>query len=65
MITIEGKCFLNEKELADHLGMSVSWIRKCRYEGSGVQVSKLGRSVRYAAEDVMLYKKTLNVQQEH
>ena len=62
---INGKAFLTEKELASHLSMSVSWVQKCRYEGTGVRVSKLGRSVRYAVEDIANYKSSLQFQKEH
>ena len=61
---INGKAFLTEKELALHLSMSVSWVQKCRYEGTGVRVSKLGRSVRYAVQDISNYKNSLQYQQD-
>ena len=61
---INGKAFLTEKELATHLSMSVSWVQKCRYEGTGVRVSKLGRSVRYSVADIQNYKNSLQLHEE-
>jgi len=62
-LVINGKAYLNEKELAGYLGMSVSWVQKCRYQGTGVKASKLGRSVRYSVEDIISYKNSLQTEQ--
>jgi len=49
------KKYFTEQELASHLGVSVSWVRKCRYTGEGVKYKKFGRCVRYAVTDVIAY----------
>lgn len=52
--------FLNEKELADWLGVSVSTVRNWRYTYQGPPVQKVGRSVRY---DVAAVEAWLDEQQ--
>ena len=54
------KSFLNEKELATYLGVSISWVRKCRYTDEGVKFKKFGRSVRYHIDDVLAYTSVNN-----
>lgn len=44
--------FMNEVEVSEITGMSLSWLRKCRMRGEGIPYSKVGRSVRYKADDV-------------
>jgi hypothetical protein len=41
------KKFLNEKEMAQRLGVSVAWLRKRRITGGGPVFCKMGRLVRY------------------
>ena len=55
MSTIFEKTFLDEKELAKYLGVSLSWVRKCRYRNEGVKFKKFGRSVRYQVADIDAY----------
>lgn len=45
--------FLNEKQLALRINMSVKWLRKCRGKGTGIPFHKFGYSVRYRMEDVL------------
>ena len=54
------KSFLTEKELATYLGVSISWVRKCRYTDEGVKFKKFGRSVRYHVDDVLAYTSVNN-----
>jgi predicted DNA-binding transcriptional regulator AlpA len=43
---------LNDNEVAEELGISVSTLRKWRYSGQGPRFVKLGASVRYKPEDI-------------
>ena len=43
---------LNESEVADMLGVTVSCLRRWRYERRGPRFIKLGRLVRYPARDL-------------
>jgi predicted DNA-binding transcriptional regulator AlpA len=43
---------LDEKELAERLGVSVSTVRHWRYTYQGPPVQKVGRSVRYDIGEV-------------
>jgi predicted DNA-binding transcriptional regulator AlpA len=38
---------LNEREVADLIGMSIYWLQKARLNGTGPAFLKIGRSVRY------------------
>ena len=60
MQEINGKKFLDEKELARYLGVSLSWVRKCRYSGEGVRYKKFGRCVRYDVTDIFDYASSKN-----
>ena len=45
--------FINEKQLAGYLGISVHALRRWRFEGRGPRFFRLeGRLVRYRPEDV-------------
>lgn len=41
------KIFLNEREMAERLGVSVAWMRKRRLAGDGPVFCKIGKMVRY------------------
>ena len=43
---------IDEKELAEKLGVHVGTIRHWRYTGQGPPVRKVGRGVRYALSEV-------------
>ena len=47
--------FLSEKQAADYLNMSISWLRKCRDLGTGPEWMKFGNSVRYPKEALLAY----------
>jgi predicted DNA-binding transcriptional regulator AlpA len=51
-LTTELPNLLNQKELAAYLGKSIAWCERSRWEGSGPKFVKLGRNVRYRADDV-------------
>ena len=44
--------YLNEVEVSDLTGMSLSWLRKSRFMGTNIPYFKIGSSVRYRADDV-------------
>jgi predicted DNA-binding transcriptional regulator AlpA len=43
----------DQKRLAAYLGKSTAWCERSRWEGEGPKFIKLGRHVRYKAEDVL------------
>lgn len=43
---------LKQKEVATWTGMSEAWLEQCRFKGTGIPYIKVGRSVRYRAEDI-------------
>lgn len=45
----------NQKTLADYLGKSTAWCERARWAGEGPRFIKLGRHVRYRAEDVLAW----------
>ena len=47
--------WLSEKEVAALIGLSISTLQKHRFRHVGIPYAKLGRSVRYAAEEVASY----------
>lgn len=46
---------LNEHEVATHLGLAVSTLRRWRWAGVGPAFVKLGRAVRYEPEAVAAF----------
>lgn len=44
---------LSQKDLAQYLGKSTAWCERARWAGEGPRFVKLGRHVRYKAEDVL------------
>jgi len=44
---------LNEKQLAELLGVSVSLLQKQRVAGTGIRFYRLGRACRYRAADII------------
>jgi predicted DNA-binding transcriptional regulator AlpA len=46
------RLYLNEKELAEWLHLSLPAIRRFRYEDRGPRFVKFGSSVRYSTTDV-------------
>ncbi|AZR42996.1 hypothetical protein MTMN5_03563 [Marinobacter salarius] len=43
----------NQKTLAAYLGKSTAWCERARWAGEGPRFIKLGRHVRYRADDVL------------
>ena len=43
---------LTERQVAEHLGLSVATLRAWRHRGKGPRFLRLGRSVRYLPADV-------------
>lgn len=46
---------MDERDLAAYLKKSVAWAQKARWAGEGPRFIKLGRHVRYRAEDVLAW----------
>lgn len=46
---------LTQRDLCEWLGKSNAWAERGRLEGYGPNYIKVGRSVRYRAEDVLLW----------
>ena len=46
---------LNEKQVSEIIGLSVSTLRLNRHKGVGIPYYKMGRSVRYDPEDVQYF----------
>lgn len=46
---------LLDKEVADRLGQATQTLRNNRCKGIGIPYVKIGRSIRYRAEDVEAY----------
>lgn len=44
---------LQQKEVSEIIGLSEAWLERKRWEGGGIPYRKLGRSVRYAENDVI------------
>lgn len=45
----------DQKALASYLGKSTAWCERARWAGEGPRFIKLGRHVRYRAEDVLAW----------
>lgn len=46
---------LTQKDLADYLNKSTAWCERARWAGEGPRFIKLGRHVRYRADDVLAW----------
>lgn len=46
---------LNQRDLAEYLGKSTAWCERARWAGEGPRFIKLGRHVRYRADDVLAW----------
>lgn len=53
--TIEMPILWDQKQVAEYLGKSIAWCERSRWDGSGPKFVKVGRSVRYRAEDVFAW----------
>lgn len=55
---------LTDIEVAERLGVSRFTVRSWRLKGTGPRFLKMGRAVRYRAEDVAAYERQVLVQTE-
>ncbi|MBF58277.1 helix-turn-helix domain-containing protein [Halomonas sp. FeN2] len=46
---------LDQKQVATYLGKSVAWCERSRWDGTGPRFIKVGRAVRYRADDVLAW----------
>ncbi|WP_339638832.1 helix-turn-helix domain-containing protein [uncultured Haliea sp.] len=46
---------MSQRELAVYLGKSTAWCERARWAGEGPRYVKLGRHVRYRADDVLAW----------
>ena len=44
---------LDQNDLAKYLKKSISWCERARFIGDGPRFIKIGRNVRYRAEDIL------------
>lgn len=54
--------YVSEKEVSRITGLALSTLRNWRFKRTGMTYIKLGRSVRYAMEDVLHYMESRKVQ---
>ncbi len=53
--------YLNEKQVSEMTGLSLSTLRNSRFQGRGLPYVKVGRSVRYSLADVVEYMESRKV----
>lgn len=46
---------MSQRDLAAYIGKSTAWCERARWAGEGPKFIKLGRHVRYRAEDVLAW----------
>lgn len=46
---------MSQRDLAAYLGKSTAWCERARWAGEGPRFVKLGRHVRYRADDVLAW----------
>ncbi|MGD9662020.1 MAG: helix-turn-helix transcriptional regulator [Porticoccaceae bacterium] len=46
---------MDQRDLANYLGKSTAWCERARWAGEGPRFIKLGRHVRYRADDVLAW----------
>ena len=51
--TTEMPSLMDQRDLAAYLGKSTAWCERARWAGEGPRFIKLGRHVRYRADDVL------------
>jgi predicted DNA-binding transcriptional regulator AlpA len=49
---MQHKRYFNPIEASDYVGVSSSWLAKLRLYGGGPRYSKIGRSIRYSADEL-------------
>jgi len=55
------KKWINEKEVQAMTGRKLPTLRNDRFLGRGLPYSKMGKSVRYAVEDVIQYMESRRI----
>jgi predicted DNA-binding transcriptional regulator AlpA len=55
MVNTNVDALLNQKQVAQILGMSEAWMEQCRFKKTGVPFIKIGRAVRYRLGDVQAF----------
>jgi hypothetical protein len=58
------KRWLTEKKVAEMIDIPVQTLRNKRCQGKGMPYSKIGRSVRYALNDVIAFMEAHRIQRE-
>ncbi len=58
----ESPRYVSEKEVSRITGLALPTLRNWRFKRIGISYSKVGRSVRYAMEDVLHYMQSRKVQ---
>lgn len=53
--TVSVPALWDQKQVAAYLGKSTAWCERARWTGEGPKFIKLGRNVRYRAEDVVAW----------
>lgn len=53
--TVSFPTLLDQKQVAEYLGKSVAWCERSRWDGTGPRFIKVGRAVRYRADDVLAW----------
>jgi predicted DNA-binding transcriptional regulator AlpA len=56
--TVTLPAFMDQKTVATYVGKSCAWFERARMLGEGPRFVKLGRHVRYRAEDILDWIKT-------
>ncbi len=57
----ESPRYVSEKEVSQITGLALPTLRNWRFKRTGMPYSKVGRSVRYAMEDVLHYMESRKV----
>ena len=55
------KRWINEKEVMEMTGRKLPTLRNDRFLGRGIPYSKMGKSVRYAIEDIVKFMESRRV----
>mgnify|MGYP000974902626 CR=1 FL=1 len=56
--------YLNEKQVKEITGLSLSFLRNSRFTGKNIPYVKVGRSVRYSQEDVIAFMENRKIKTE-
>ena len=54
--------YIDEREVANITGFALSTLRNNRFKGEGISYVKVGRSVRYNLEDVVMFMEAHRIQ---